>query len=171
MMDRTRLIRWYPKLAEGTFRIVGPANDKYNCVAYVLGDSENWWSTNDGHKWHPDVDPRHGMHDSLDSYVELFRKYGYEDVLRPFQLQREYTQPEEGYERIAIYGRWRETGHHQFSHVAKSLPNGKWASKVQASELIEHELDALEGDTPPQFGKLALVMRKHTFAEPPSARC
>ena len=47
---------------------------------------------------------------------------------------------EDGYEKVAIYA--DATGP---SHMARSLPNGKWTSKIMKMEDIEHAtLAALE---------------------------
>ena len=71
----------------------------------------------------------------------------------------ESSDPEPGYEKIAIYVDRRGLP----LHAARQLESGRWTSKMGELEDIEHDtLDALEG---PKYGKPVRYLRRPVTAK------
>lgn len=131
---------YFPSLKNCDYRIVSEANVEYNCVAWATGDSSRWWSYLQGYYW---LDANRT--EEIASLIEVFVKLGYEAC--------EGTAVEDGYDKIALYSKGQT-----WTHAARQLPNGRWASKLGVSEDIEHPtLDSLVGD---YYGSIYCVMRK-----------
>ena len=49
----------------------------------------------------------------------------------------------------------------EITHVARQLPNGRWASKISGQEDIEHDHpDELDNDIPYGYGKVSIYLKK-----------
>jgi hypothetical protein len=123
---------WFPRLVKDSYRKTSDATEDYNCIAWAGGDSERKWDPNDtdGRYWRTDL-PRDY---EVETFVKLFKlEGGYEPC--------ENGEPEEGFEKIAIYvGLDKEV-----KHAARQQPSGEWTSKCGDLEDIEHALSVLEG--------------------------
>jgi hypothetical protein len=95
---------------------------KYNCIAFAVGDTNQWWWPDEDGHW-PDGVKREL---SLEAFVATYATKDY--------LPCTSSEPEEGYHKVAIYGRGQVP-----SHAAQQLPDGRWASKLGQWEDIEHE--------------------------------
>jgi hypothetical protein len=135
----------YPRLTEGNHRITSPPTGAYNCVAWVNRDTSHWFEPD--FTWPDDLYVAEGEPD-LDAYVELFRRWGFEEC--------ESGDLEAGHLKIAIYA----TGEY-FQHVAKQLPSGAWSSKNGRLHDLRHEgLDALEGSGVLMNARPSVFMRR-----------
>ena len=107
-------------------------------------DSSRWWDHVPGYYW-PDGLPRD---ESVEAYVGLFRRLGFESC--------DNSEPEPGFEKIAVYGKAGK-----FSHVARSLESGNWTSKLGTLEDIEHDdLDSLTEDLDDSYGQPLVFLRR-----------
>src|ERR1039458_7125107 len=142
----TRLQQWFPKLKPGAYRIIGSAHARYNCIAWAVGKRDaHWWPGQAPHSYWPSGIPTNS---TLDAFVQLFRSIGYEACTDP-RFERRYEQ-------VAIFVK----GQH-VTHAARQLGNGKWSSKLGQWELIEHDLEALTGSSPTEYGDFQQIMRRN----------
>jgi hypothetical protein len=132
----------FPQLSGTGYRVTSPRARAYNCVAWALGRSDQWWQGGvPGYLWPSDI-PTDG---SVESYARLFERFGYTACPD--------SDAEDGYEKIAIFGIERE-----FTHVARQLTNGKWTSKLGSLEDIEHEIvEALTGN---EYGSVVMFLKR-----------
>jgi hypothetical protein len=136
-IDEWKVRRRYPNLRVGRFDWTSEPDERYNCAAFALGlYTDNWWPTDyEGYAW-PD-----GTHrdESLKSFGEGFALFGYE--------QCESGELEVGYEKLAIYAvDDPDETEAAIKHVARQLPDGRWASKLGQAKDSEHpRLDDLAG--------------------------
>ena len=138
-----------PGLEGRDYQITGPADEQYNCVAWVLGDTSRRWDPYpEQNAYWPSGLPRD---DSIDTFLMLFESQGFE------RCERMDTEP--GFEKIAVFGE-----EEYFTHVALQLPNGRWSSKLGNDVVIEHELYDLTRRRSPfpqyRYGAVVGVMRR-----------
>jgi hypothetical protein len=138
----------WPKLRPGNHEHRSNATPRYNCVAFVNQDDRHWWEPGKSggrYYWPPDA-----IQDwSLDSWIELFTRDGYE--------LSDSADHEPGFEKVAIYIDTRDMSP---SHVAKS-DGYTWKSKLGGYQDIEHSsLDLLEGDNECEYGVVDRVLRR-----------
>lgn len=141
-MSKESLKRRFPDLFHTSFTVTSDPDDTYNCVAWALHDDTNWWEPHGQAYW-----PINYKDDSLDGYITMFRAMGFERCST--------DEPEEGYEKIAIYVD-RDGG---FSHVARQIDLEYWTSKCGQADDIFHYLKSLEGDL---FGNVKVFMKRCT---------
>lgn len=136
----------FPNLAASGFETKSEATSDYNCIAFSVGVSDDWWWPTEPYTW-PTGIPRER---TLASFQLMYEQvYGYE-VCDSIEL-------EEGMEKVAIYTNAANLP----THAALQLSNGKWKSKLGNFEDIEHnDLYALEDDVGTQYGHVALIMKK-----------
>ena len=48
----------FPNSFDFPFEITSPETAQYNCVAWALGDSENWWEADEDYLWLDDIQHR-----------------------------------------------------------------------------------------------------------------
>jgi hypothetical protein len=153
---RSRIEQWFPNLRPEEYEITCPEEDPtYNCIAWAAGSTDAWWepSTNPTHFW-PDYAPRN---DRIDSLVQVFKGLGF------VEWEDENDGFEEGYEKVAIYGK-----DDTFEHAARQLPEKrKWTSKLGVYEVIEH--DNVYGLTGERYGLVMKVLRR-AIAQPTAAK-
>lgn len=126
--------------------MTSPETSGYNCIAWAAGDSCKWWWPRvhpfSSSYW-PDEAPDR---ETKNAFKEAYRSLGYEEC--------ESVEPEQGYEKIAVYT--DEDG--RPTHAARQLQNGMWTSKCGELEDIEHELEGLEGKN--GYGSVSFVMKR-----------
>lgn len=122
----------WPNLPDGSFTKTSEPNKYYNCVAFALGDFENWHDSTRFGKW-DDRAPRDG---SVKSYIKYFELNGF--------VLCEASEPEDGFEKVAIF----EDAEGNFAHVALQLPDGRWKSKLgQLEDILHVDLQSIsDGD-------------------------
>lgn len=143
MTGENAIMKLFPALVAGSFKITSPSTKRYNCVAWAAGCAKKRWDPAKPFYW-PEGIPRN---DSIDTMVRVFERLGYE------LCQRNSTELEDGWEKVAIYGEGYE-----FSHVARQKPNGNWTSKLGNLEDIDH--DTLSGLCSNAYGKVLKVMKR-----------
>lgn len=120
---------------------------KYNCVAWILRDEDQWWWPSEYYRW-----PIEGGDDSINSFREAFEVLGYTQVID--------ERINDGFEKIAIYAT-----HGRVTHVARQITSGqekgKWTSKLGKGEDVTH--DSLE-DLKHHYGEVVLMMEKMSSA-------
>lgn len=131
----------FPNSEKEPFIITSPENTHYNCVAWALGDTENWWEPDEDYCWLPHLE----LDDRLQTVQQLFEYFGFEVVSQPDW--------ENQIEKIALY-----SNDGLFcSHVAKQTVDGHWTSKLGISFDVKHSLQTLEAGI---YGHLAVVLQK-----------
>ena len=113
-----------PLLAAEGYQITSEATNEYNCIAYVVGETDRWWSHSAGADYYwPDHASRTP---SIQSLIEAFAGLGFELC--------EDASDEPGFSKIALYA--DEKGH--WTHAAVQLADGRWSSKLGPDEDISH---------------------------------
>jgi hypothetical protein len=137
----------FPRLFGNEYRLASRRTRRYNCIAWAAGNDRAWWDAGPGGFW-PD-----GVLDdgSVEAAVQLYEHYGYTRTMN--------SAPEEGVERIAIYG--DDLG---YTHAARQLPDGTWTSKLGKLQDIEHR--ALENLFGERYGRAVQFMEKRPGAPP-----
>src|SRR6185437_13377590 len=135
-----RIKNHFPNLRKGeNFKFTSLGTDDYNCIAWASEITDNWVQLYD----------LRGTKTDAVSYVNYFKSLG-------FDITTDKT-VEEGKLKIAIYI-GTEHLEHEFKHVARQLPNGKWTSKLGEWEDIEHNTpEALAGKS---YGENIVIMEK-----------
>jgi hypothetical protein len=138
----------FPGLAGGAYSITSPRSRRYNCIAWAVGVSGNWWWP--GPNVEEEYWPATILHaETLDAFREMFISLGY------VECQEEDF--ESGFEKIALFA--GETSDPR--HAARQLPSGRWTSKLGLLGDIEHALHDVEGD---EYGEVVLVMKRPVAA-------
>jgi hypothetical protein len=114
----------FPNLTPANHRVIGPATDTYNCIAWACGDTQKWWQPGPKTFWPVSSDPYDTTTANL---FAALAAVGF--VVCPDEAL------ESGFEKIAVYAQSLAT----YTHAARLLPNGKWTSKLGDWELIEHD--------------------------------
>jgi hypothetical protein len=135
----------YPGLIASGYRITSPDTIDYNCVAWAANDSETWWWPDPlGQDYWPATVPRE---ETVGAFILAFGTIGYQ-ICKGFDL-------DVGFQKIALYTDNTNTP----THVARQLPDGRWASKLGSSEDIEHpDLQGLEGE--PGYGTVTVILKR-----------
>jgi hypothetical protein len=90
---------------------------------------------------------------TVESAVKVYEALGFQECRTTPLGERYDSSLEEGYEKVAIYGdQWG------YTHAARQLEDGKWASKIGELEDIEH--DSPEDLTGSDYGSVVKVMEK-----------
>ena len=135
------LVGLFPKLAAEGFEIVDPPSDRYNCIAFAVGDTGKWWSVHQ-----PDYWPAHATRsNSIESLVEVFAGLGFERCCD--------SRTEPGFGKVALYeqqGAW--------THAAVQTPRGTWLSKMGEGPVIEHDHPESLADGP--YGNPTIYMQR-----------
>jgi hypothetical protein len=135
------LMNTFPRLRHSIFSITSPIDKKYNCIAWVAEDTNNfWWPV--GRCYWPSGAPRIV---TPDAFIVAFETVGYRICDNELY--------EEGFVKIAIFV--KDDG--SPAHAARQLSNGRWTSKCGTNKDIEHELTALCGQF---YGQVHCYMKK-----------
>jgi hypothetical protein len=137
-----------PGLRTSAYALKSPRDPRYNCIAYAVGDTQNFWDDLGvpagvrvkGYYWPPGI-PNAGR---VEGWIRVFELHGY--------VQTEDRSLEPEFEKIAIYG--SEIG---AEHVARQKASGIWVSKMGKGVDIEHTLEGLQGDFP---GNVIKIMKR-----------
>lgn len=121
----------FPNSIDEPFLITSQPDDKYNCVAWVLGITEVWYE--------PDEDY------SIAGVVAFFERYGFKICTN--------AEAEVGYEKIALFSQDKE----EFMHVTKYLEENIWTSKLGFSHDVSHTLESMQGGL---YGNVCVFMKK-----------
>lgn len=130
----------FPLLTDENFEITSPRTIKYNCVAWAANTMDRWWQP--GVYW-----PVESSRDDygIGNLVEAFRSLGFEEC--------DSGTLEAGFEKLAFYGSGL-----MYTHVARQLSNGKWASKLgQLEDIIHTTVEAISGA---DYGEVLQYMKR-----------
>jgi hypothetical protein len=134
---------WFPALVGTAYSEESEATDKYNCIAFAMGDQGNWWWPRKGYGlyWPPGFP----LDDSVHVLVQMFESQGY--------IKCDNPDRETGVEKVAIY-----SVNGRFKHAARQCKSGRWASKLGEEQDIEHEVaEHLDG---PSYGVATEFLRR-----------
>ncbi len=139
----------FPGLQTGEWRVTSDADEAYNCIAFAVHDTRQFWDPSlvgvRGYYWPPGV----SREDNLQSWIRALEMNSY--------MVCDSGELESGGEKIVIYV--DTDGVPQ--HVARQLPDGKWTSKLGKGEDIQHDsLESLEGGF---YGKAAVFMMRRSL--------
>jgi hypothetical protein len=134
----------FPELRGTIYRISSPPDERYNCIAFAAGFTNNWWWPH-GDTWRAHWPWRVPRALTLDAFRDAFATLSY--------VRCDSEEPEDGYEKVALFADVRQ----EPTHAARQLPNGQWTSKLGMGEDIEHALHALEGEI---YGTVVMLMKR-----------
>jgi hypothetical protein len=124
-----------------SFSITSPETWKYNCVAWALGVTTDWYEPSPAGIW-----PLPSQGFGVAVYSDLFEHFGY--------AQCADGKAEKGYEKVVIYA--NSAG--EFTHVARQLTTGKWTSKLgELSDITHHSPEVLISAG---YGRPAVYLRR-----------
>ena len=123
------------------FVITSPETPQYNCVAWALGDIENWWEADEDYLWLDTIE----FDNNLSTMQSLFKHFGFEPIDKP-NLNN-------GLEKVALFS---DDGIY-CTHVARQLSTKIWTSKLGISHDVTHTLMALEKGI---YGDVVMILQK-----------
>ena len=132
-----------PGLTWNNYEVKSASDPKYNCIAYAVGDLENFWydAHVNGYYWPPGTPSA----DTMNGWIKVFSDHGYTET--------DDSNLETEYEKIAIYASADGP-----EHVARQKASGIWTSKMGKGHDIDHPtLSALEGAT---MGTVVKIMKR-----------
>jgi hypothetical protein len=131
--------------ASGKFRRTSDRDRRYNCLAWVVGDTSKQWVPGGEPvttRW-PAGAPREL---ALEAIVASYKLLGF--------VQCEGVEVIAEVEFVALF----VDGDGDVIHAARQLPSGKWTSKIGLWEDIEHDdLESIEGG---EYGRVGAVLRR-----------
>jgi len=131
----------FPRLDESNHKVTSEPTVEYNCIAWAANESDRWWDVADGYYWPEGAEKSYDTSALVSAFlVQGFRESASASVVP-------------GVEKVAVYSQAGE-----FTHIARQLPDGRWASKLGDLEDIEHRtLEALEGSL---YGKTTMILER-----------
>ena len=129
----------FPNLYGSGYQITSPVSLEYNCVAWALEITTQWWSHD--RIWPDSVTRSSYIH----ALVQVFESFGYAIC--------DNVERESGYDKVALYaldGVWQ--------HAARQLEDGRWTSKLGPFEDIAHP--SPEDVAGQLFGNVHCIMRR-----------
>ena len=141
-----KLRRLFPRLFGGQYRLASKKTKRYNCIAWAAGHNDLWWEPPPDGYWPPNI-PDDG---SIESAIRLYENLGYNRTALQDQA------PEEGVEKVAIYG-----DKEGYTHAARQRQGGGWTSKLGKLQDIEH--DNLESLTGSDYGTVIQILRRDSI--------
>ena len=137
----------FPKLKAGGYKVTSQEEVGYNCIAWALYDTRQFWQymrgRTKGYYW-----PL-SWNNTLASWIEVFRLHGYQPC--------DNRDLEANTEKLAIY-----VGSNGLPlHVARQQTSGKWTSKLGKGHDIEHDtLELLEGYEADEYGRVETLLKR-----------
>ncbi len=122
-------LKEFPNLENEPFLITSPEIDIYNCLAWAMGDTENWWDAEEESMWLDNI-PQDNL---LSTLIQLLEIFGYELCAQ--------ANLEAGFEKIALFSKDKK----ECMHLARQLPDDNWTSKLGISYDVTHSLEAMKG--------------------------
>jgi hypothetical protein len=143
LLDPQQLQNIFPNLMINQYQNSSDPTPTYNCIAWAAGLDDRWWEPlkEEGYYWPPDI----SWDFTVETLVRVYETLGYCSCTD--------SSLEEGYEKVAIYGKGEEA-----THVARQLVDGRWTSKLGQCQDIEHlSLESLNGDS---YGQVVRFLKK-----------
>ena len=136
------LERLFPALAASGYSKSSEYDPSYNCIAFSVHDTGQWWERLPVHGYYWPLD----RDDRIEDWINALKLNNY-TVTNSQEL-------EQGMEKIAIYVGYDGSP----THVARQLASGSWTSKIGKLEDIVHSSTrALEGD---EYGEVQIIMKR-----------
>jgi len=133
----------YPALTPENHEETSPPDAAYNCIAWAVGDTDNfWWPDRQGGYYWPHDAP---MGETLEAFTSAFSLVGYEPC------DDGSLEPE--YEKIAVFALAGSV-----KHAARQLADGRWTSKIGSNVDISHA--DVNGVSGPFYGDVVLFLRR-----------
>lgn len=147
-MSKVDLLYAFPGLAIEGYEKTSDETPKYNCIGWAANDDQNWWWPS---RFTPPGKvsfwPRNAPEKlTLGAFERAFKSRGF------FPVKDGSRQPEDGYEKVAIYALGTKP-----THAARQLPDGKWTHKLGSDIDVTANLTAVEGE---RYGKVVRVLRR-----------
>jgi len=146
-MTEEELAARLPGLRSVQFEITSESDEIYNCIAWAVNDTNQWWwpfpHRCPGVYWPPGV-PKEV---TIPAFIQAF-----EEVLFARCENREF---EPGYDKIALYA----DANRRPTHAARWwLEDGGWSSKLgEENDILHHTLGSLEGT---DYGQVVQILRR-----------
>jgi hypothetical protein len=148
-MTLDELVAIIPTL-RGTVEIKSPTDENYNCVAWSVNDSQQWWWPTPagsgrwpGKYWPPGVPNE----ETLPAFTALYESISF--------VKCDSRRFERGFDKIAIYVDPLGTPTHAARWWQEDVG---WSSKLgEENDILHHSLEALEGSP---YGRVAQVMKR-----------
>lgn len=131
----------FPNSFSDPFIITSPETSAYNCVAWAINDTGNWWEPDEGYLWANDIPFDY----SITTFVLFLETLGFK-VCGDASL-------EQSFEKIVLFS----TDGNNCSHMARQLETGKWTSKLGISHDVEHSLKSMAGGI---YGEVVLILKR-----------
>jgi len=134
----------FPRLKDGTYEILSPADRRYNCIAWAAEDSNRWWWPRvgvGGYYWPTPVTTP----STLETFEAAFASLGY--------VRCADGNLQAGFEKIALYGLNGVP-----THAARQRSDGAWLSKLGMSVDIMHT--AADDVCGSDYGEVAFFMER-----------
>jgi hypothetical protein len=157
--EQAELLEYLPRLSDAVYgvdyTIESISTTEYNCLAWAMSDCSRFWSGSPmgGYFWPDDLPigvPVIGV------IVEMFRRAGYAECGDSTHVV--------GAEKVAIYA----DSYREVLHVARQVPNGRWASKMGALADIEHAtVELIECNW---IGQVAVILCRPLNVPEPAVR-
>ena len=137
-----------PRLTTLNCKITSQASRRYNCIAWVAGDTARWWWPDPfGIGYWPDGVPRAA---TVEAIIKAYQSLGYQ-LCYDASLQPNI-------QKIAIFGKEKQDGSVLPTHAALQLESGEWTSKLGPFEDVKHNnADDVNG---PTYGKIICYMSR-----------
>lgn len=132
----------FPNLKKGNFAKRSNATDRYNCIAFAVGNKKQRMWPADYHHWPPSITRT----ETIESFIELFEYLGYREC--------DNGDFKPGCNKVALYAHNKKPKH---AAIQLSTQNGAWKSKIGENIDIEHRLKDIEG---PLYGKVVMYLKK-----------
>lgn len=133
--------RHFPQLQNNlNFWFTSLRTEDYNCIAWAQEITDDWLQLTDG---------RNLVYE-IDKYIEYFKSLGFLECDK-----KEIIDLDKETKVIAVY---YSSSNRAFTHVARRLENGNWASKLGDWEDIEHNVpEVLLGSS---YGDSVVYLKK-----------
>ncbi len=116
----------FPGLAGKDFKVTSAKDADYNCIAWAVGVTDDWWWPGGTRRTHwPAGVPRQ---ETMNAFQLAFETLGFESCSTEVA--------EAGFEKVAIFADSQGIP----KHAARQLMTGRWTSKLGKMEDIEHDL-------------------------------
>lgn len=139
---KTIIRRLFPRLSTSDFEVTSDRDTNYNCIGWAAAEDDRFWWPMSQYYWPPGLP----LEVTLNNFIDAFKTLDFELC--------ESFQPEEGFEKVAIY--IGQDG--RPTHMARQLSDGSWTSKLGRLWDIAHKtLLCLVGD---EYGKPAQALRR-----------
>ena len=145
MGDREQLLAlsgWFPNANLSNTSKTSEPTDAYNCIAWAVGDSNQWWEPNLLEYFWP-AGAR--QDDSIEALKEAYQAVGFSECAD--------DEWEESVEKIALYS----FDGFNYEHAAKLIAPELWSSKLGPDIDISHTKEALEGGI---YGQICCFMKR-----------